>query len=74
VHRGEPEPAHDRLGGRRAGGRLVDDPDLDDPLGPGALQQPRHLRSGHAEELGDAGLRLAELVVEATRLDQLLDV
>ena len=52
----------------------VDDPDLDDALGPGPLEQPRHLRPGHAEQLGDRVLRLAELVVQAARADELLEV
>jgi hypothetical protein len=74
VNRGEPEPGREHIRGRRVDRRLVHDPDLDDPLGPGALQQSRDLRPGDAEELGDARLCLTELVVEAARLDQLLDV
>ena len=40
-------------GGTGLGG-LVDDPDLDDALGAGALQDPRDLRPGDAEQLRDA--------------------
>ena len=71
---GQPEPLAELVAGRRLGRRLVDDPDLDDALGPGPLEEPRDLRPGDAEQLGDARLRLAELVVEPARLDQLLDV
>ena len=34
------------IGGRRLDGGLVDDADLDDALGPGALQEAAHLRAG----------------------------
>ena len=60
--------------GRRLGSGPVDDPDLDDPLGPRALEQARHLRPRDAQPFGDRVLRLAELVVQAARLDELLEV
>ena len=56
------------------GGRRVDDPDLDDALGPGPLEQPRDLRSRDAELLGDRALGLTQLVVEPARADELLEV
>ncbi len=61
---------------RRRGSRAgpVDDPDLDDPLGAGTLEQPRDLRPSHPEALGDRVLGLAELVVETAGLDQLFEV
>ena len=62
------------VAGRALDGRAVDDPDLDDPLGPCALEQARHLWPRDAELLGDRVLRLAELVVEAARPDELLQV
>ena len=62
------------VAGRALDGRAVDDPDLDDPLGPRALEQARHLWSRDAELLGDRVLRLAELVVQAARPDELLQV
>ena len=70
----EAEGPAQRVAGRALDGRAVDDPDLDDPLGPGALEQARHLWPRDAELLGDRVLRLAELVVEAARPDELLQV
>ena len=66
-------PAQD-VAGRALDGRAVDDPDLDDPFRPRALEQARHLRPRDAELLGDRVLRLAELVIEAARPDELLQV
>ena len=54
-------------------GRVVD-PDLDDPLRASALEDARDLRARDAEQLRDGVLRLTELVVQAARADQLLDV
>ena len=55
--RGGPRRARSARAARRPrpmpGPRPVDDPDLDDALGPGALEQPRDLRPGDAEQLGD---------------------
>ena len=71
----EPEavPRASRAAGLSAVGP-VDDPDLDDPLGSGPLQQPRDLRPGDAELLGDRALRLAQLVVQPAGADELLEV
>src|SRR6185503_4966899 len=74
VNRPEVEAVAQRIGGGARLGRLVDDPDLDDALGAGPLEDPRDLRPGDAEQLGDARLRLAKLVVEPARVDQLLDI
>ena len=50
----EPEPAAELLDGGRRLERAVDDPDLDDALRPRPLEDPRDLRTGHAEQLRDA--------------------
>ena len=60
----------ERIGGRGLRRGRIDDPDLDDALRPGTLQQPTHLRTRDAEPLGDRVLGLAELVVEPARLDE----
>ena len=74
VHRIEPEPVSECGGsGTLDRGRVVD-ADLDDALRPGPLEQPRDLRAGDTEQLGDRVLGLAQLVVEAARADELLDV
>ena len=70
----EPEPS-DEGGGRRALDRgPIDDPDLDDPLGTGALEQPRDLRPGDPELFGDRVLRLTQLVIEPAGPHQLLEI
>ena len=45
----ETEPLPEGLGGRTLGARRVDDPDLDDALGPRPLEEPRDLRPGDPE-------------------------
>ena len=49
----------------------IDDPDLDDALGPGPLEQPRDLWPRDPELLRDRVLRLAQFVVQAARPDEL---
>ena len=70
----EPEPGPERVGGRALDRGPIDDPDLDDALRPGALEQARDLRPGDAELLGDRVLRLTQLVVQAAGPDELLEV
>jgi hypothetical protein len=70
----EAEAPAELVGGRRGFRRSIDDPDLDDALGAGTLEQPRDLGPGDAEQLRNARLRLAELVVEPARPNQLLEV
>ena len=70
----EPVAASERIAGWALDRGRVDDPDLDDALGPRPLQQPRHLRSGDPELFGDGVLRLAQLVVEAAGADELLEI
>ena len=53
---------------------LVDDADLDDALGPGALEEAADLGPGDAEPVGDGVLGLTELVVEPARLHELVVV
>ena len=65
-----PKRPRENLRGGRFGGVPVDDPDLDDALGAGPLQQAADLRPGHAEPIGDRVLGLAELVVQPARLDE----
>ena len=72
MDRYQPEPVAELFARAGRNGVLVDDPDLDDALGAGALQEPRDLRAGDAEDLRDPGLRLAELVIEPACLDELL--
>src|SRR5258706_12431304 len=62
------------VSGRRGFRRSIDDPDLDDALGAGALEEPRDLGPRDAEQLRDTRLCLAEFVIEPARLDQLLEV
>src|SRR5258706_7812921 len=45
----QPEAFAELVSRRRGLRRPVDDPDLDDPLGASALQQPRDLRTGDTE-------------------------
>ena len=60
VHRGrevdgvEAVAVTERVGGRGLRRGRIDDPDLDDALRPGTLQQSTHLRTRDAEPLGDA--------------------
>ena len=70
VHGVEPEPPAQRVGRWRLGGVPVDDPDLDDPLGPRPLQEPADLRPRDAEPIRDGVLGLAELVVQPAGLDE----
>ena len=70
----EPERSPESLGGGALDGRPIVDPDLDDALGPRSLEQARDLRPRDAELLGDRVLRLAQLVVQAARPDELLEV
>jgi hypothetical protein len=74
VHRTQPEPLPERVAGRRRHLRPINDPDLDDALGPGLLEQPRDLRTGHAHERRDRLLGLAELVVQAADADERREV
>ena len=55
VDRIEGEAARQLIGRGRDRRVAIDDPDLDDALGPGALQQTADLRPGHAR--GDQRLR-----------------
>lgn len=70
----ESEALAERVGGRRLRGGPVDDPDLDDPLGAGTLEQAADLRAGDAQALGDGVLGLAQLVVQPAGADELLEV
>ena len=67
----EPEAVAERVGGRALHRGPIDDPDLDDALRPGTLEQARDLRPGHAELFGDRVLRLTQLVVQAAGPDEL---
>src|SRR5437899_3555014 len=70
----ETEPLAQLVTGGRYLGGSIDDPDLDDALGARPLEEARDLRSRDAQQLGDARLCLAELVVEPASLDQLVEV
>jgi hypothetical protein len=70
----EPEPFPERAGGGRHDVGLLVDPDLDDSLRAGLLEQLRYLWSGHPEQLGHAALGLAQLVVEPARPNQRLEI
>ena len=74
VDRVEAKPGAQLLRRGRRLRRPVDDPDLDDAIGPSPLEESGHLRPGHTEQLSDARLRLAELVIEPAGLDELFDI
>ena len=74
VDGAEPEGVTERVGGRRIGGAPVDDPDLDDAFGAGLLEELRDLRPGDAKQLCDPALGLAQLVVQAARPNQRLEL
>ena len=69
-HRGRTGSSASR--GWALGGCPVDDPDLDDTFGSSPLQQPRDLRPGHPELLGDRPLCLAQLVIQPAHPNEFL--